>query len=751
NAFFLPSFPPSPLPSFLLPPPSPTGHHNSANPGPLHSHTLQDRPSHPSSHPTSPLAFFPPLPPSPQVIIILLIQALRIATHYKTAPLASLSLEYLQAFLTLGQFFFTLSLLSFNYLSLSLFSQILFGFSAAFILIPATTLLVYDAINNHLELANARMLQRVWRAERKRQKARFDKMDPYDLVPAQEICSWFRPHIIFATLLSKRTEERTLLLRVRDRFETCRLVGLAPMDWLNHLKKPQLYAVLAQALLGASTGHVTVARVPKDGWFCREHGVWHAAGEDCEGSEGFGGVSGGGGGGSGSGEGLGGVEREGGEGSVGRGGLGPRAREGMGNGGGGVESGGEDRRNGQLSGSSGQQREDSSGESQVNGQVDTQQPLLQQTGRNTWHELDEADVWPPQLESHVSWASASVAAANVDTLGVSAGRGGRGRGLGTGWDGMGGAGGGVGGRAGGGGVWGVRGAGWEGMVDADTASVGSDSSSETGSTHGRGGGVNLRSMGGGGGAMGGVGSADTFAAAASRAGLGLRVGLVAAAGAGPVMRRTPSIRVQNLVSWEETPHEGLPEHGAGGAAGMGDGAAAAGGAGEEAVEGAGAAAAVGGGAGAEAGAGGGGENGGGGGGGGGGVNPEAAGRRQRMGGWWGRGARVSERGGGTGAGAGAGEAGTGMGEAGQQQQPPQQQQYQQQPEQRERAGGGGEECVEARMNMGALSLAFQKHLALLVRAERTRSSEALRLLVCSEAVPSILSWLTSAERCVKPY
>ncbi|GJP80238.1 hypothetical protein CLOP_g10471 [Closterium sp. NIES-67] len=296
----------------------------------------------------------------------------------------------LQALLTLGQFFFTLSLVCYNYLNLSLFSQILFGFSSAFILIPTITLLVYDCVNNHLDLANARMLHRVWKAERKRQKARFDKMDPYDLVPAQDICAWFRPHIIFATLLTNRTEERRLLLRVRDRFETCRLVGLAPMDWLNHLKKPQLYAVLAQALLGASTGHVTVARVPKDGWFCRAHGVWHASGEECQGRESLG--------------------------------------------------------NGSVHGMGQQQRGDSSpGESQVNGLVDQQQqqPLLQQRGggRNSWYELDEADVWPPQLESHVIWASSSVAAADVDNMGAAAGGGGGGRGSGgAGWEGIGGLG-----------------------------------------------------------------------------------------------------------------------------------------------------------------------------------------------------------------------------------------------------------------------------------------------------------------------
>ncbi|CAI5461735.1 unnamed protein product [Closterium sp. Yama58-4] len=390
------------------------------------------------------------------------------------------------------------------------------------------------------------------------------------------------------------------------------------MDWLNHLKKPQLYAVLAQALLGASTGHVTVARVPRDGWFCREHGAWHAAGEDCEGREGSGGVSGGGGDGSGSGEGLRGVGREGREGSVGRDGLGPRAGDGMGNGGVGIESGGEDRRNGQLSRLSGQQGEDSSGETQVNGQVDTQQPLLQQqqvTGRDTWHELDESEVWPPQLESHVIWASAGVAAAPLAR---------------------------------------ARAAGVAGMEDRAAAAGG----------------------------------------AAAAAGAGAAAG--AAAGAG---------------------------EGGGGVGGEGEG------------EGAGAA----------------GE-----GGGGGGLNSERAGRRQRMGGWWGRGVRGTGTGPGGvgtgGAGAGVGDAGAGMGATEQQQfqqQQQQQQQYQQQQQeqggQRGGASGGGEECVEARMNMGALSLAFQKHLALLVRAERNRSSEALRLLVCSEAVPSILSWLTSAE------
>lgn len=59
-----------------------------------------------------------------QVVIYLPIQALRIAMQWKSSALASLSLDYLQAALTLGEFMFTFSLVAFNYMDLQLFSEV---------------------------------------------------------------------------------------------------------------------------------------------------------------------------------------------------------------------------------------------------------------------------------------------------------------------------------------------------------------------------------------------------------------------------------------------------------------------------------------------------------------------------------------------------------------------------------------------------------------------------------------------------
>ncbi|CAI5998850.1 unnamed protein product, partial [Closterium sp. NIES-64] len=155
-----------------------------------------------------------------QIVIILLLQALRIGSQYKSSPLASLSLDYLQAFLSLGHFFFTLGLLCFNYIKLPAFSQAVFALSSLLILAPAAFSLVFEAINKDLEIVNRQLLNRVWKGERRRNKAKYDKMDPYDLVPPQEISAWFRPHVVFPLLLAKRAHERKLLLKVRDRVQT---------------------------------------------------------------------------------------------------------------------------------------------------------------------------------------------------------------------------------------------------------------------------------------------------------------------------------------------------------------------------------------------------------------------------------------------------------------------------------------------------------------------------------------------------
>lgn len=83
---------------------------------------------------------------------------------------------------------------------------------------------------------------------------------------AGDVCvsgaAWFRPHILYAFLRHSTIKEAKVLLRVRDRFEACRLAGLGRTDWIKHLTKSQLFAVLAQALLGAAVGEVTIARMP---------------------------------------------------------------------------------------------------------------------------------------------------------------------------------------------------------------------------------------------------------------------------------------------------------------------------------------------------------------------------------------------------------------------------------------------------------------------------------------------------------
>lgn len=219
--------------------------------------------------------------PNVQVVIILPIQVLRIASQYKSSPLSSLSRDYLQSSLTLGQFFFTLGLVCYNYINQNAFSQLVFALSTILILSPTILVFVFEAVNKHLTVTNSRLLRRVWKIERKKKAGKFQQLDPYDIVEPKEICDWFRPHVLFALLLSKRVRERRLLMRVRDRFETCQLAGLGQVDWVYHLKKPQLYAVLSQALLGASAGHITVARVPRNGAFCKEHGTWHMGGEEC--------------------------------------------------------------------------------------------------------------------------------------------------------------------------------------------------------------------------------------------------------------------------------------------------------------------------------------------------------------------------------------------------------------------------------------------------------------------------------------
>ena len=83
------------------------------------------------------------------------------------------------------------------------------------------------------------------------------------MVHPRDIAAWFRPSLVHAFLLASATNRplRQLLLRVRERFEQCRLAGLGDTLWTKHLTKSQLYGVLGQILLGASVGEVTIAKM----------------------------------------------------------------------------------------------------------------------------------------------------------------------------------------------------------------------------------------------------------------------------------------------------------------------------------------------------------------------------------------------------------------------------------------------------------------------------------------------------------
>jgi len=64
-------------------------------------------------------------------------------------------------------------------------------------------------------------------------------------------------------------------------------------------------------------------------------------------------------------------------------------------------------------------------------------------------------------------------------------------------------------------------------------------------------------------------------------------------------------------------------------------------------------------------------------------------------------------------------------------------------------GRGAEEemeFVEAKMNMTELTLTFQRHLSMLVHSEKKKKVDSLRLVIRSEYIPIILSWLTCPTR-----
>eukprot|EP00897_Mesotaenium_endlicherianum_P004760 jgi/Mesen1/4311/ME000022S03600 len=219
--------------------------------------------------------------PSVQVALTLPIQAVRIGLQYASSPFGSSSLDVLNGTLILGEFFFTLAVTGYNYIGLKKFSEVIFGVAIALIVGPIFTTFTYEILNKTLMLRNQLSITYIWKREAKGKlrKSHLQNLAASEHVHPQEVCEWFRPHIMFTLLLSPRAKEQRLLLRVRDRYEECKLEGLGPMGWIRHLSKPQLYAVLSQALLGAGAGNMVIARVPLKGNFCADHNNWHEEGQ----------------------------------------------------------------------------------------------------------------------------------------------------------------------------------------------------------------------------------------------------------------------------------------------------------------------------------------------------------------------------------------------------------------------------------------------------------------------------------------
>ncbi|CAI5971976.1 unnamed protein product [Closterium sp. NIES-65] len=214
--------------------------------------------------------------PEAQIIILVVLQILRIVVEYRFAPFTSSSVEYLQATLNLGEVFFTLSLLIFNYTSESILSEVIMAISTVLMLLPAIVAISYEVSSKRMEAFNNSVLDEIWEQESGKREDQLRGLDPYQIVQLTQIGGWFRPRALFQFLHHRQGID--LLLRVRDRVQACSLAGLGEVEWIEQLKKPQQYAGLSQILLGNKKGYIPVARLPPQGVYCLLHGVWHADG-----------------------------------------------------------------------------------------------------------------------------------------------------------------------------------------------------------------------------------------------------------------------------------------------------------------------------------------------------------------------------------------------------------------------------------------------------------------------------------------
>ncbi|CAI5525921.1 unnamed protein product, partial [Closterium sp. Naga37s-1] len=214
--------------------------------------------------------------PEAQIIILVVLQILRIVVEYRFAPFTSSSVEYLQATLNLGEVFFTLSLLIFNYTSESILSEVIMAISTVLMLLPAIVAISYEVSSKRMEAFNYSVLDEIWEQESGKREDQLRGLDPYQIVQLTQIGEWFRPRALFQFLHHRQGID--LLLRVRDRMQACSLAGLGEVEWIEQLKKPQQYAGLSQILLGNKKGYIPVARLPPQGVYCLLHGVWHADG-----------------------------------------------------------------------------------------------------------------------------------------------------------------------------------------------------------------------------------------------------------------------------------------------------------------------------------------------------------------------------------------------------------------------------------------------------------------------------------------
>ncbi|CAI5936929.1 unnamed protein product, partial [Closterium sp. NIES-65] len=120
--------------------------------------------------------------PEAQIIILVVLQILRIVVEYRFAPFTSSSVEYLQATLNLGEVFFTLSLLIFNYTSESILSEVIMAISTVLMLLPAIVAISYEVSSKRMEAFNNSVLDEIWEQESGKREDQLRGLDPYQIV-----------------------------------------------------------------------------------------------------------------------------------------------------------------------------------------------------------------------------------------------------------------------------------------------------------------------------------------------------------------------------------------------------------------------------------------------------------------------------------------------------------------------------------------------------------------------------------------